>query len=155
MADGVERRELALAAGDADQQGGHALGDRSQVVLDVGAVLHAAERVAPALVRAAEVALHRELAFAHHDDGMDVGLRPLGDERVERAELGGIETDLGLRGEGPAVIERNRRAAVFVSSAAGGNAERKERQQKHERLCHPGLAYVVRCRRQARVSVSP
>jgi hypothetical protein len=122
-------------------------------VLDLGAVGHAAELVAPALVLAGEVSLHHQLAVAHHDDGVDVGLGPAGDEGVELTELGGIEPDLGLRGKGPAVLERHRRAADLGLFRRGGNAERNERQQKHERLCHPGLAYVVRCRRQARVSV--
>ena len=109
-------------------------------MLDVGRVLHGAERVAPALVGAAEVALHRELALVHHDDGMDVGLRPLRDERVERAEPGRVEAEVGLRGGGPAVSQRRRRTADLGIVRRGGDAEGHERKQEHERLCHPDLA---------------
>ncbi len=150
---GVERRELAFVQRDADQQGGDALGDRAQVVLRLGAVGDAAELVAPALVLAREVALHDKLAVAHHHDGMDVGLGPLCDESVELAELRRIETDFRLTGDAPAIVQNDGRAADFRVLSRRRQRERQQRQQQHERLCHPGLAYVVQEGGQAHASV--
>ena len=64
-----------------------------------------------------------------------LALGPLGDEGVELAELGGVEADLGWRGDGPAVVERHRarrRLSAFLRRR--GERERQQRQQKHESL---------------------
>jgi hypothetical protein len=122
-------------------------------VLALGAIGYAAELVAPTLVLAAEIALHRELAVAHHHDGVDVGVGPLGDEGIELAQPGGIEPDLGLRGEGPTVVERDWSAADFRLFGEHQNRRSDERQQSHEQSYHPDLAYVVRGGGQGHVSV--
>src|SRR5262249_36741408 len=70
------------------------------------------------------------------------------------AELGGIEPDLGRLGETPTVVQRDRRTADLRLLGSGGDGEREQRREKHERLCHPDLAYVVGVGRQGRVSVS-
>lgn len=57
----------------------------------------------------------------HHDDGMDVGLWSLRDERVELAEPGRVEADVVVAGDGPAAVQRHGAPQIFVSSADAGS----------------------------------
>ena len=97
-------------------------------MLHLGPVLHDADRLAPAFVGAAVVALHHQLAVAYHDDAMDVGLQPAADEGIEAAQRRGIEADLGRRCDGPAVVQGCGFAAIL---GGGWKAERDQREQKH------------------------
>src|SRR5690348_9341706 len=81
----IESRELAFAQGDADQQRGGTFGDGLYILLHLRRELHDAEWSAPACIGAVEVAFHDELAMAGNDNGMDVPVRPLGEELIEPA----------------------------------------------------------------------
>ena len=84
---------------------------------------------------------------------MDVGVGPLGNEGIELAEPGGVESHLGLGGQGPAIVQRHGRAADLGIFGRRGKTEGDQRQYKHERLCHRDLTYVVRAGGQGHVSV--
>ena len=68
----VQRGHLAFGQGQAVQQADDALADRAHIVQGVGVEGHLAQRLAPAFVLALEIALQRQPAVAHHDDGVQV-----------------------------------------------------------------------------------
>jgi hypothetical protein len=72
----VDILDPAPVEGDADQEPGHALGDRAQIVHDTGVEGDAPERPAPLLVLAREVVLVDEHAVPDNEDSMNIGLLP-------------------------------------------------------------------------------
>ncbi|HZX85872.1 MAG TPA: hypothetical protein VFF19_20030 [Reyranella sp.] len=125
----AERGVFAFAQGDADQQRGHALGDRPHVVLRGGREVDDTEIFAgEAPVCARQVVFRHELAAARDHDGVDIGAGPLLQESLQAAELRAVEADLLGRRNGPAVVDRLRLAAGL-----GGRGHSEEQGKRQER----------------------
>jgi hypothetical protein len=133
----IECRYLALAERDAIEQADDALGDRAQVVLDLGSEGDHAERLAAALIRPGIVALEDQLAVPDDDDGMQVGelaaLHAVIEQRADvRREAGGFWRDAqpivgesqlrGLRGSS---VEGCRHRKLRCYGRQGCNGQRK------------------------------
>jgi len=78
--------------------------------------------------------LEHQRAVTHHQHGVHVRLRPGGEPRHQRAELGGVEVDRLRRRDLPAVAKRCWRiAAGDCAAARAGAKSRKTSRVRPER----------------------
>jgi hypothetical protein len=115
----IQILDPAAVERDADQERGHALGDRAQIVQLAGVVGDAVKRPAPFLVLAGEIMLVDEGAVPRDDDGVDIRLFPLLEARTDRAQHHRVEPLRLGSSDVPPVMQFGRLAAFGRVGRAG------------------------------------